>query len=474
MKKICFLTIIFFFILIDFVRGAAPTRQFVYTSGETIEPSEVTTNEDQIFNYLTAGVDTLANNSVTSAKIVDATIATADIANNAVNGAKIAIGSDAQGDVIYYNGTDYVRLGAGTSGQFLKTQGVSADVIWADAAVSPLTLTAANSSSQVPLTIVQNDVTNDPTCLIVTNNGEGKGITITQNQAASDNGLFITTDKVQGTNNLVKISQTVGSGVVSASLFSITHAWKGTLIELNSTNSSQTSNIVSLTNAGTGSSIDIIQNGVLAGGRHGLRVTSDSAHVNADSALLLINQDNASATEPALEILNDGSGVQIEGDGDENLSNAGVWTDRTSTLADKDIISEIILPEFMDKLKSLKLYSYQKKCEVYGNKKNDLEEIDELDYDKGNSSHKKKGNKFYKKVGEKKYPTQKKNPNAKIFKGYILDDPTTPEELISRDLEGNINGISAMDGVNFLLGVCKELIEKLEDLEVRVTALETL
>ncbi len=117
------------------LHGAPPTRQFIYKSGETIEPSEVTTNEDQIFNYLTAGVDTLANNSVTSAKIVDATIATADIANNAVNGTKIAMGSDAQGDVIYYDGTDYVRLGAGTSGQFLKTNGTSSNPEW-DAATT--------------------------------------------------------------------------------------------------------------------------------------------------------------------------------------------------------------------------------------------------------------------------------------------------------------------------------------------------
>ena len=39
-----------------------------------------------------------------------AQIATAAIADNAVDGAKIAMGSDAAGDVLYHNGTDYVRL----------------------------------------------------------------------------------------------------------------------------------------------------------------------------------------------------------------------------------------------------------------------------------------------------------------------------------------------------------------------------
>jgi hypothetical protein len=36
----------------------------------------------------------------------------------------------AQGDVLYYNGTSWVRLGAGTSGQFLKTNGSGANPAW--------------------------------------------------------------------------------------------------------------------------------------------------------------------------------------------------------------------------------------------------------------------------------------------------------------------------------------------------------
>lgn len=39
--------------------------------------------------------------------------------------------SPAQGDVIYYNGTSWVRLAAGTSGQFLKTNGAGANPAWA-------------------------------------------------------------------------------------------------------------------------------------------------------------------------------------------------------------------------------------------------------------------------------------------------------------------------------------------------------
>lgn len=38
--------------------------------------------------------------------------------------------SPSQGDVIYYNGTAWVSLGAGTDGQFLKTQGAAANPEW--------------------------------------------------------------------------------------------------------------------------------------------------------------------------------------------------------------------------------------------------------------------------------------------------------------------------------------------------------
>lgn len=39
----------------------------------------------------------------------------------------------AQGDVLYYNGTNLVHLAPGTSGQFLKTQGAGANPVWATA-----------------------------------------------------------------------------------------------------------------------------------------------------------------------------------------------------------------------------------------------------------------------------------------------------------------------------------------------------
>ena len=55
------------------------------------------------------GIAEIQNNAVTSDKIAD----------NAVNGAKIALTNDAAGDIMYYNGTNYVRLPKGTNGHVL-------------------------------------------------------------------------------------------------------------------------------------------------------------------------------------------------------------------------------------------------------------------------------------------------------------------------------------------------------------------
>jgi hypothetical protein len=50
--------------------------------------------------------------------------------------------SGVQGDVIYHNGTAWVRLGAGTSGHFLKTNGAAANPEWASATTTDAELLA--------------------------------------------------------------------------------------------------------------------------------------------------------------------------------------------------------------------------------------------------------------------------------------------------------------------------------------------
>jgi hypothetical protein len=67
------------------------------------------------------GAVTIANSAVTTAKVAD----------NSITGAKIALGADAQGDIMYYNGTDWVRLAKGTAGQVLTMNGGATAPSWA-------------------------------------------------------------------------------------------------------------------------------------------------------------------------------------------------------------------------------------------------------------------------------------------------------------------------------------------------------
>jgi hypothetical protein len=75
------------------------------------------------------------------------TVGTSQIDNNSVNGAKIALGSDAQGDVMYYNGTDWARLAAGSSGQLLKTNGSGANPEWDSSVVRGTAITTVGGTS---------------------------------------------------------------------------------------------------------------------------------------------------------------------------------------------------------------------------------------------------------------------------------------------------------------------------------------
>ena len=68
------------------------------------------------------------------------------------------VGSDAQGDILYHDGTDYTRLGAGTSGHFLKTQGTSANPVWAADSSGALVHLSTTTVSSIVSEIQVNDV----------------------------------------------------------------------------------------------------------------------------------------------------------------------------------------------------------------------------------------------------------------------------------------------------------------------------
>ena len=89
---------------------------------------------------ITSGIviDTYIIHDAGNAPVIeDNSIVTAKIADNQVTTAKIAMGSDAAGDILYYNGTDYVRLAKGSALQQLRINSGATAPEWA-------TVTASN------------------------------------------------------------------------------------------------------------------------------------------------------------------------------------------------------------------------------------------------------------------------------------------------------------------------------------------
>ena len=77
----------------------------------TLTDALVSSDKMEVIGIQDIGVGMIPpDNSITTAKIKD----------DAVTGAKIALGSDAEGDIMYYNGTDWVRLPKGAGSQTLK------------------------------------------------------------------------------------------------------------------------------------------------------------------------------------------------------------------------------------------------------------------------------------------------------------------------------------------------------------------
>lgn len=103
-------------------------------------------------NNLAVTAAKLATNAVETDKINDSAVTTDKINDNAVDGAKIAMGSDTQGDILFYNGANYERLAPGTSGQQLQTLGSGANPQWMDTAANVGFLARVTDNAQSNVT----------------------------------------------------------------------------------------------------------------------------------------------------------------------------------------------------------------------------------------------------------------------------------------------------------------------------------
>jgi len=67
MRKL--ITFIVTFLLFPAICYSQPTRSYTYTTGDTISASEVTANEDNLYNYLQSGVSVYADGTIVNADV---------------------------------------------------------------------------------------------------------------------------------------------------------------------------------------------------------------------------------------------------------------------------------------------------------------------------------------------------------------------------------------------------------------------
>jgi len=176
-----------------------------------------TVTDNRVLGAGTAG--TVSEVQVNSDMLATDSVATAKVADNAITLAKLEDGT--QGDILYY-GADGApaRLGFGTDGQFLKTQGTGANPVWATniPAFAQAMLTGTQdvyNHSSYSVDPVEGAVGDDEAFwLVEDDNSDSMDLSLT---VASDSKVKLTVDLETDTNNGtvavgVRVQRTVDSG----------------------------------------------------------------------------------------------------------------------------------------------------------------------------------------------------------------------------------------------------------------------
>ena len=104
--------------------GAVTT---IKLAADAVDGTKLADNACNSEHYTDDSIDDIHISGMAASKLTG-TITPSD---NTVTGAKIALGSDAAGDVMYYNGTNYIRVAKGTATQVLTMNSGATAPEWA-------------------------------------------------------------------------------------------------------------------------------------------------------------------------------------------------------------------------------------------------------------------------------------------------------------------------------------------------------
>ena len=123
-----------------------------FSSGTTILSAEVNSNFNTIYNEFNGSISNA--NISGSAAIADTKLAQITTGSK-VSATALTVSSQAQGDILYYNGTNWVRLAAGTDKMLLQTQGSGANPQWIAPATQSTMEAATNDEGPVVPSVMQ-------------------------------------------------------------------------------------------------------------------------------------------------------------------------------------------------------------------------------------------------------------------------------------------------------------------------------
>jgi len=145
-----------------------------------------------------------------------------------VDGENIRMSSDAQGDILYFDGTDYARLGYGTSGDVLTTGGSSANPAWATPTTGDITgvtagtgLSGGGTSGAVTLNVEASQTQITAVGTIATGVWNGTDV------AVADGGTGGGTSSAARTNLGVAIGSDVQAFDADTAKLDVDQAWSG-------------------------------------------------------------------------------------------------------------------------------------------------------------------------------------------------------------------------------------------------------